>query len=133
MIQLSVNSVPVETLISFSGTSRTSAPPVIRWAQPSAAPRLPRVVIRAGTRRRVMHSPLNSPQPQPPPSATSRPTTTVHALSVPIHSIALAESTPEKTSTEPIERSNPPATITNVIPVAITISVETSMRMLRAL
>ena len=62
---------------------------------------------------------------------TTRPTRTVSALSVPSASIAFTPQTPEKTSTEPIERSNPPATMTNVMPTAMTISTAASIRTLR--
>ena len=45
----------------------------------------------------------------------------------------LEAATPENTSTEPIEMSNPPPTITNVMPTAMICSIATSRVMLRTL
>src|SRR4051794_8086921 len=133
MIQFRVRNPPVETLMRLSGTPRTSLPCVISRAMPSAAPSDPSVVISAGTRNLVMQMPLKTPQARPAASDTTRPTTTVSALWVPGPPMAFTPQTPENTRTEPIERSKPPATITNVIPTAITISTAASIRTLRKL
>ena len=59
-----------------------------------------------------MHSPLNTPHAVPHSSATTKPSATVPRLSVlPTCSITCAAATPENTSTEPMDRSNPPATM----------------------
>ena len=73
---------------------------------------VPSVVISAETRRREMQKPLNRPQAAPASKATTVPTNTVPAPSVPIASIVFAAATPANTSTEPIDRSKPPAIIT---------------------
>ena len=52
---------------------------------------------------------------------------------MPSATIALMPTTPENTSTEPMERSKPAATMTKVMPTAMTSRIDASVRMLRKL
>src|SRR5512132_3708377 len=108
-------------VVSRSGTPRTSIPPVISSADPSAIPSVPRVTISGGTLALVMSTPSTTPAPIAP------------QLSPPTASITLAAITPEKTSTDPTDRSIPAVMITKVMPTAMISSPEASAAMLRKL
>ena len=93
---------------------------------PSAAPSDPRVVISAGTRSRVMQKPLNSPHDD---AADDRRHEADERGAVALAAdpaMTLTAQMPAKTSTEPIDRSKPAATITYVMPTAITRKMEVS-------
>ena len=87
---------------------------------PRAAPSVPNVVIRAGTRSRVTQKPVNPPQIAPLTSATTKPRTNTPQPPLPPAKprcgprsvIDREETTPAKTSTEPMDRSKPAATMT---------------------
>jgi hypothetical protein len=126
------NSRPVPIVsMSLIGTSRSSTPPVMRSAKPSAMPNVPSVTISAGIRALATRKPLITPQPSPEPSAAPRPSRIVPQLSPPTAFISLAEMTPLNTRTAPIERSIPAVMITNVIPTARTSSTAASVKMFR--
>ncbi len=108
------------------GTVRRSMPPVRIWARPSAAPSDPSVTISGGILALAIRTPLSSPHARPDSTATRMPTLATpqpcppEPSSGPIAIITFAATTPEKTSTEPIDRSMPAVTITNVMPTPST-------------
>src|SRR5918992_3728659 len=118
---------------SLNGTSRTSTPPVMISAKPSAIPSVPSVTISGGTRAFVIRTPFSSPQPSPQPSETASPISTTPQLSPPTAFIAFAATTPENTSTDPTDRSIPAVMITYVIPTEITSRIAAFTAMLRML
>jgi hypothetical protein len=119
-------------VVSWRGTPRTSIPPVISRADPSAIPRVPRVTISGGTLALVMSTPLTTPQAVPATSPATSPAA-IASQPPPMASITLAAITPEKTSTDPTERSIPAVMITKVIPTAMISSPEASAAMFRKL
>jgi hypothetical protein len=120
-------------VVSRSGTPRTSMPPVISRADPRAMPSVPRVTISGGTLALVMSTPLRTPQAVPATSPAASPATIAPQPSPPTASITLAAITPEKTSTDPTDRSIPAVMITKVMPTAMISSPEASAAMLRKL
>ena len=120
-------------VVSRSGTPRTSIPPVISSADPSAMPRVPRVTISGGTLALVIRTPLTTPQAVPATRPATSPTPIAPHPPPPTASITLAAMTPENTSTDPTERSIPAVMITKVMPTAMISSPEASAAMLRKL
>ena len=116
---------------SFVGTLRTSIPPVMMRASPRDMPRVPSVTTKGGTRASVISSPLIKPQASPPASATTSPRMITPQPLPPTASIALAETTPANTSTDPTDRSIPAVMITNVAPTDRISSTDASVAMLR--
>ena len=119
-------------VVSRSGTPRTSIPPVISRADPRAMPSVPRVTISGGTLALVTSTPLRTPQAVPATSPAASPGRIAPQPSPPTASITLAAITPEKTSTDPTDRSIPAVMITYVMPTARTSSTAASVKMLRA-
>ena len=109
-----------------------SEPSLISSAHPSAAPSVPSVVISGGTFSLAMQNPLNRPQATPHARDTIVPAMTVHQLSA-IPSIIFPATSPENTRIEPIEMSNPPPTITKVMPTAMICNIATSRVIVRKL
>src|SRR5215216_4069272 len=120
-------------VVSRSGTPRTSIPPVISRADPRAMPSVPRVTISGGTLALVTSTPLRTPQAVPATSPAASPGRIAPQPSPPTASITLAAITPEKTSTDPTDRSIPAVMITKVMPTAMISSPEASAAMLRKL
>ena len=102
---------------SLNGTSRTSTPPVMTSATPSAMPSVPSVTISGGTfalaiRNAVEHAPGQCRRPA---RRRGRPGSRPACCRRP-RSSALPAMTPLKTSTAPTDRSMPAVMITNVMP-----------------
>src|SRR3954467_1826624 len=102
------------------GTDRTSMPPVMTWASPSATDRVPRVTISGGIFALATRKPLIVPQARPLTSAAAMPTMAVPQPSPPIDSMTLAATTLENTRTDPTDRSMPEVMMTNVMPTPST-------------
>ena len=93
-----------------ASTRRSSATP---FAIPRTISIVPSVTMKGTTRRRVMSSPLTSPQA----AAAATPASSATAGDAPSFS-STAITTVVSEMTEPTERSMPPATITAVMPIA---------------
>ncbi len=115
------------------GMSRMSTPPVMIWASPSAIPSEPRVTISGGILALAISVPFSSPQSSPISTETTMPRNAVPQPSPPVACITLAATTPEKTITEPIDRSMPEVTITKVMPTPSTARIEAFCAIRRAL
>jgi hypothetical protein len=98
-------------------------------------PSVPRVAISGGIRPLVMNTPLTTPHPVPVamPAAAPSAMTPQPARAPPCAAITLAATTPEKTRTDPTERSMPPVTMTKVMPTASTSGMAALMKMVRML
>ena len=105
-------------------SSPTGAPPVIRNTSPRTSTMVPSVVMNGLTPSLAMIRPLTRPTAAP----ASIPTRTPAAM--PNCTITMAATQPDNATVEPTERSNPPPTITNVMPIAITAMIEDCTRML---
>ena len=89
-----------------------STPSVITWARPRAPLRVPSVTISGGTFALAIREPFRTPQRIPQTTDRTMPRMAVPQPSPPTACIALAATTPEKTRTEPIDRSMPLVMIT---------------------
>ena len=96
----------------------TDCEPVTRYAPPRAISSMPSVTMNEGIPHPTVTRPLAAPATQPDTEASGTAATSgqPHAVSA-LPSTALLSA-----STEPTERSIPPMTSTNVIPIAITAS-----------
>jgi len=102
----------------------TGAPPVIRKTMPRTSTMVPSVVMNGLTLRAAMTRPLARPT-----SAPER-TPAIAPAAIPASSITMLAMQPDNAAVEPTERSNPPPTITKVMPMAITAMTEDCTRRL---
>ena len=98
------------------------------FAAPRAMPSIPSVAMKGTTRRRVIARPLMRPTTPPTAIPASR-----AAAGAQEDESAIAETTPERATTDPTERSIPPLTMMTVIPIApkatMTVCVSTIRRL----
>ena len=98
---------------SLNGTSRSSTPPVISSAAPSAMPSVPSVTMNDGIFALATRKPFRIPHPMPAARPTRMPTMMTPQVSPPPTAfIARADTTLEKTSTDPTDRSMPAVMMT---------------------
>src|SRR5262245_42357051 len=102
----------------------TGAPPVMRKTTPRTRTMVPRVVMKGWTLRTAMTSPLASPTAAPAMTPAATP------AAIPASSMTMLAMQPDSAAVEPTERSKPPPTMTNVMPMAITAMIEDCTRML---
>src|SRR5579871_1865554 len=105
-------------------SSPTGAPPVMRKTTPRTSTMVPSVVMNGLTPSHAMTSPLARPTTAPAMTPATMPITS------PALTIAMAATQPASAAVEPTERSNPPPTITKVMPMAITAMIDDCTRML---
>src|SRR5262249_36159160 len=102
----------------------TGAPPVMRKTTPRTSTMVPSVVMKGLTLRKAMTSPLASP------TATPAMIPAITPAAIPASSMTMLAMQPDSAAVEPTERSKPPPTMTNVMPMAITAMIEDCTRML---
>ena len=102
----------------------TGAPPVIRNTTPRTSTMVPKVVMNGLTSRNAMTRPLTRPTAPPAMIPASTP------AAMPACSITMLATQPASAAVDPTDRSKPPPTITNVMPMAITAMIEDCTRML---
>ena len=100
----------------------TGAPPVIKNTTPRTRTIEPSVVMKGLTWRNAITSPFPSPTSAPAAIPARLP------AAIPACSMTMLAMQPESAAVEPTERSKPPPTITNVIPIAITAMIEDCTR-----
>src|SRR5262249_34754620 len=102
----------------------TGAPPVMRKTMPRTSTIVPSVVMKGLTLRNAMTRPFASPTAAPAliPAATP--------AAIPASSMTMLAMQPDSAAVEPTERSKPPPTMTNVMPMAITAMIEDCTRIL---
>ncbi len=102
----------------------TGAPPVMRKTTPRTRTMVPSVVMKGLTLRNAMTRPLASPTAAPAmiPAATP--------AAIPASSMTMLAIQPDSAAVDPTERSKPPPTMTNVMPMAITAMIEDCTRIL---
>src|SRR5919201_1026919 len=102
----------------------TGAPPVMRKTTPRTRTMVPSVVMNGLTLRKAMTRPLARPTAAP----AMMPAVTPAAI--PASSITMLAMQPDRAAVDPTERSKPPPTMTNVMPMAITAMIEDCTRIL---
>jgi len=100
------------------------APPVMRKTTPRTRTMVPSVVMKGLTLRNAMTRPLASPTAAPATIPAATP------AAIPASSMTMLAMQPDSAAVEPTERSKPPPTMTNVMPMAITAMIEDCTRML---
>ncbi len=129
------STLPLPTVsASAEGTVPMSMPWVRIWPKPSAMPSVPSVTISGGTLALAIRKPFSAPQPSPAAIPAPAPSAiTPQPAAGPLSSAFMVrtETTPEKISTEPTERSIPAVTMTKVCPTASSTRIADSVAMLR--
>src|SRR4028118_618819 len=98
----------------FSASSPVGAPPVQRKTAPCRIRSIPSVVMKEGTPRRVVTTPLTRPTRTPRPARISR----IHHVREASPSLRRAATTTTTVTSEPSDRSNSPETSTKGGPAA---------------
>jgi hypothetical protein len=105
-------------IASIAPPMNTDCEPVTRYAPPRATSSMPSVTMNEGIPHPTVTRPFAAPATSPAPSASG--TAAINGQPHPVS--ALPSSALLSASTDPTDRSIPPTTSTNVIPIAITTS-----------